>query len=679
MMLFTRSFTRPCLRHLLTLSVFFMNDSTLLPGAELPVRQVVLYKNGVGYFERSGDLGAGQSARIDFRAPEMNDVLKSLSVFQKGGGPVTGLRYDSAEPLQQKLSEFPFRVEAGQPLSSFLDQLRGARVDLKGASAESVAGTIVSARRIAAEAPRVERELLLLQTDGGELRQVDLASMASIKFSDAALELELKRFLGTLTAARSKEKKSIYFDSTDDRARSLTLTYMMPMPVWKSSYRLIFGATGEPSLEGWAIVDNTTGEDWDKVQMALVSGRPVSFISKLYEPKYVTRQTAELAEAAVAAPVVHEAAMLAAPMAAPAPMMAEGGSRLMAARRKTAGPADAMAFDMAMPSTVAVNTQGRDLGDLFEYRFGAPVTVKKNESAMLPFLQQKLGSRKLLIFTYGQPNQNPMSSAEITNSSGKTLDGGPITVFDAGAYAGEALMETLKASDKRLISYAVDLGTRVTTNIDSGANVTREIKAKNGVLTAKLAMEQKTTYTIKNVDAKAKTLVVQHPLYSENKLLGNLKPVESTANHHRFEVKLAPNANENFVVNEERVFDQTMQISDMSNDDLLVFVRNKNLNESARKQLDALAQKKNELARAQAAIRRAEAEEAQITKDQDRIRQNLSSLSRAGQDAQVGKYVKDLADSEVKLAALRDQVGALRQTEQRLDNELDAMAAKLEF
>ena len=654
-----------------------MTHSTLLLGAELPVRQVVLYKNGVGYFERSGELSAGQSARLDFRASEMNDVLKSLSIFMKGGGPVTGLRYDSSEPLQQKLGEFPFKVEAGQPLSSFLDQLRGARVDLKMINGDAHAGTILSSRRLPGDAQRNERELLMLQVDAGEIKQFDLGLMSSLKFSDPSLELELKRFLGTLTAARSRDKKSIYIDSTDDKARSLAMTYMIPMPVWKSSYRLIFAATGEPTLEGWAIVDNTTGEDWDKVTLALVSGRPVSFISKLYEPKYITRQTAELAEAEVAAPQLFEAGVAG---GAPAPVQFRANLRSKAASPMMA-ESMTMSFDAAAaPSTIAVNTQGRELGDLFEYRFSTPVTVKKNESAMFPFLQQKLGSRKLLIYSFGQAGQNPMSATEITNSSGKTLDGGPITVFDSGAYAGEALMESLKANDKRLISYAVDLGTRVTTNIDSGSELIREIKAKNGTLTSKTAIETKTTYTIRNVDAKPKTLIVQHPLRGNHKLTGTAKPVETTANHHRFEVKLAASANEKFVVNEEYTLENSVTISDLGTDQLLIYVRNRNLTDNARKQLEAIIAQKNELAKAEDSLRRIDVQLAELIKDQDRIRQNLTSLNRvAGQENQVRKYSNDLAASESKLATLRDQQSETRKRQEQLHEELNALAGKLEF
>jgi len=662
--------------------------------ADLPVSQVVLYKNGVGYFERAGELRAGEAARLDFKAAEMNDVLKSLSVNQKGGGPITGLRYDSSEPLQTKLGEFPFRVENGQSLSAFLDQLKGAVVSLKLVSGETDSGIVVSARRLPAEPQRNERELLILMLGSGDLKTFDLSLVQTLKLADPALEAELKRFLATLTESRSKDKKSIYLDSTDDKARQLSLSYMIPTPIWKSSYRLIFAPTGDPTLEGWAIVDNTTGEDWNKVQLALVSGRPVSFISKLYEPKYIARQTAELAEEQAQAPVTYEGAV----MTARAGL--EAGPAVAMMREKSANaPVSASQFQArirmdsapgqggvmggivgGVPSTLSVNTESRDLGDLFEYRFSTPVTVRKNESVMLPFVQQKVTARKLLIYTSGQASRNPMSAAAIVNSTGKTLDGGPITIFDAAAYGGEALMESLKAGDKRLISYATDLGTRITTNAESGSEVVREVKATGGMLTAKLSIQETTTYTIRNVDARAKTLIIEHPLKPQAKLLGDVKPIETSANHHRFEVKLAANANEKFVIREEHQLENSELITNLNDDQILIYTRNKSLSEAARKQLDLVRAKKTEWQQASQLAAQQTTEINELVQDQERVRQNLNSLNRVnGQESQVRKYAADLATSEAKLATLRDAQSATRKRIATLQTELNDFINKLEF
>ena len=154
--------------------------------AELPVRQVILYKHGIGYFQRSGQLAPGESARLDFNASEMNDVLKSLTIVEKGGGKISGLRYDSSEPLEKKLAEYPFRLGPGQPLSAVLDQLKGAIVELKF-GAETVRGAILSGRVLPRDERRPESEQLLLLLDSGEMRNFDLASAASIRLLDPAL------------------------------------------------------------------------------------------------------------------------------------------------------------------------------------------------------------------------------------------------------------------------------------------------------------------------------------------------------------------------------------------------------------------------------------------------------------------------------------------------------------
>jgi hypothetical protein len=253
--------------------------------ADIPIREIILYKSGVGYFERAGTLSPGESARLDFKAADMNDVLKSLTLQDRNGGKVTGLRYDSSEPLEQKLAEFPFTLGGQAPLSSFLDQMKGARVELKF-SAETISGAILSARLAASEDKKPDREQVVLLLDSGDLRTLDLAAASSIRFADPKLQTQLKDYLTAVNQSRSKEKRSIYIDSSDAKERQIAASYMIPSPVWKSSYRLIFDEKSESTLEGWAIIDNTTGEDWNNVNLAVVSGRPVSFISRLYEPKY---------------------------------------------------------------------------------------------------------------------------------------------------------------------------------------------------------------------------------------------------------------------------------------------------------------------------------------------------------------------------------------------------------
>lgn len=656
-------------------------------GADLPVQEVILYKHGVAYFQRGGEVKAGDSARLDFKATEMDDVLKSLTVTDRAGNKVTSIRYDASEPLEKRLEDFSFAVEASSSLAALLDQMRGARIELKFGP-ETATGAIVSARVVkpSEKDKSDERELLVLLTDAGDIRTVDLGAAASIRLPDPKLQSQLKDYLSVVNGARSKDRRSVMIESTSAGARQLTASYMTPSSVWKSSYRLIFGPQAEPMLEGWAIVDNTSGDDWNNVRLSVVSGRPISFITELYEPRYVDRPRAELAENNAVAPVVFQggiSAFKAAP--APAPPAAVAPKTLLKSESGAAGRIaqerlDALAALGAVsePSTVAATASGQDVGELFEYSFANPVTVKKGESAMLPFLQQRINSRKLLIYqeSFGL---HPMNAAELSNSTGKTLDGGPITVYDANSYAGEALVETLKAGDKRLISYGVDLGTRVSTAWDSNRNIVREVHLRRGVLTAKTALEETKTYTLKNVDAKEKTVIIEHAQRPGYTLL-NQKPSETTSNAYRFEVKLASAGSAAFPVQEERVYDQTFSVSNLTPDLLATWTQNKALNDAGRRQLDQIQQKKRDVADNDSAIAQAHTDQQNLNQDQDRVRRNIESLRNvAGQQDLVQQYARQLSSNETQLAALRDKESDLRKKKTQLESELNRTIEQAEF
>jgi hypothetical protein len=672
----------------------------MAPAAELPVRAVVLYKHGVGYFERSGPLGPGESARLDFDAVAMNDVLKSLTINDQGG-KVTGLRYDSSIPLEQKLNEFPFRIEEGQPLAAVIDQLKGARVEMEFGP-QKVAGAIVSARLIAGDKDRAEREQLTLLMDSGDLRNVDLGAATSIHFTDVKLQLQFKDYLAALTSSRSKDKRSVYIDSTDAKSHDVQAAYIMPMPAWKSSYRLMLDDTGtQPTLEGWAIVDNTTGEDWTNVKISLVSGKPISFISQLYAPKYIARRGAELAEDQALAPTVYGGAVQAmASVDAVGRAGAAGGGRggggggggfssalgpvngvvggMPSARPMLAESMTTAAFK-ATPSTLADLGSASEVADLFEYSIRNPVTVKKNESAMLPFLQQKIAARKLIIYSdSGRPN--PLNAAELTNDTGLTLDGGPITVYDAGAYAGEALVETIKAKDKRFISYGVDLGTRISTALDSHNDNVRSLRAHNGVLTSKNAVVTKKTYTVHNVDARAKTLIIEHPVRFGYQLIETAKPLETARDVYRFEVKVPASGDVSFPVTEENVYDQQIQVSNMNPDSLILYIRNQSISDAARRQLQQIADLKTQIVATDAERGQVNANVDSTTRDEQRNRENIASLSQvSGQQQLVQEYARKLADQEVSIAKARDRQKELDVQKTQLQSQLNALIDKLEF
>ena len=656
---------------------------------ELPVRKVVLYKHGVGFFERSAEVDAGSAIRLRFKAEEMDDVLKSLTVDSRAGA-VTGVRYDSNEPLAKKLGNFPFRVGEAQPLTRILDQFKGSRIRLRLAS-EQVEGTIISARTVPATADQPERHSLLILADDGEILTLDPAAALGLRFVDPRLQEQFRDYLMLLAGARNRDKRNVTIETAENRGGLVRARYVVPTPVWKSSYRLIFDEEDRPLLEGWAIVDNTTGEDWENISLSLVSGRPVSFISRLYEPRYVTRPVFELAQDRAQRPVVHgagieskeegrrdavqkkvqarfRAGQLA---AAPAPVMEMDRMEAFAA------VGGVMADDKNVSSTIAQTASAGALGDLFEYRIDRAITVRQGESAMLPFLQQRVAGRKLLIYSEAHGSQHPLNAVEITNDSGKTLDGGAVTVLDAGAYAGEALFETIKDDDKRLISYAVDLGMRITTAYDSSSKLLSDFTLRRGVLTTRWARKEVRTFTIRNVDQKAKTVIIEVPVRAGYKPIGN-EPDEKTATAYRYEVDVPAGETVKFPVTEENEYAQTLSITNQTYDQLITYVRNKKLNAEGREKLGQIADVKRNIANTDREIQLLELRIKELFEDQERLRRNISSLrSVSGQQAQVQNYALKLSEQEVELTSMRDRQAELRRQRSDLQTELNTLIETL--
>jgi len=671
--------------------------------ADVPVKQVILYKHGIGYFERDGLIAAGEEARLDFKADDMNDVLKSLTVANAAGGRITGIRYDSNETLKQQLLKYPFQLGNQEFLSTFLDHIKGSRVALKIGN-QGVTGSILSSRAIELGADndkRLIREQVTLLLDSGDVANYDLGSAASIHLLDTRLQEQLKQYLQTLAQAKSREKRSIYIDSPGSQARNLRISYITPTAIWKSSYRLTLGSAN-PTLEGWAIVDNTTDEDWNDVKLSVVSGRPISFISLLDTPRYGQRQVAELPEDRAAGPVVYGGSVESKAFIASGSGTGYGagsggaiaggvyrpdGTRIGPPNAPSAGlvlgengqvPAARQSVTVdAIQSTVQGATAGT-LGELFEYHFAGPVTIKKNQSAMLPFLQDKITARKLLIYN-DRDDEHPVNAAEVSNNTAKTLDGGPITVYDGGAYAGEALFETVKTGDKRLIGYAVDYGTRVTSAYQSGEQTIREIHAKDGLLEVRYAQRQTRTYTMKNVDAKPKTLMLEQAAMEQYSLLSP-SPAERTVTAYRFEVKLPPSGTEHLKVEQEQVTYNSTTVLSSTPDFLLTIVSNKQLKAAGRKQLQEIANLKQRIAANDAALDSTKAQMTDLNSDQSRLRQNIDSLNRVrGQEDQVSKYSTQLAGNETELAKLHDQTRDLGQRKAILASNLRGLIGRLDF
>lgn len=281
--------------------------------ARLPVKRVVLYKNGVGYFEHEARVRGTQDLSIDFTTAQLNDVLKSLTAVDLGDGRVSSVRYNSIAPLDERLKSLrlPFGEQVTQ--AEYLSALRGARVEVRSGSA-TAAGRLLSVEKIRKQRTKDDFEdvtAFSIVTDTGEMRNFELGSGTSVRIAERELTDEVGRYLSLIGSSRARDVRRMSFTAAGSGDRDIFVSYISEVPIWKSTYRILFsGKPGEkPLLQGWAIVDNTIGEDWKDVQISLVAGAPQSFIQDISQPFYARRPVIPLPESVMLTPQSHEATM----------------------------------------------------------------------------------------------------------------------------------------------------------------------------------------------------------------------------------------------------------------------------------------------------------------------------------------------------------------------------------
>ena len=429
-------------------------------GSRLPVKRVVLYKNGVGYFEHSARVRGNQDLAIDFTTSQLNDVLKSLTVVDFGDGRISGVRYNSIAPLDERLKVL--RLPFGEQLTraDFLAALRGAHVEVHSGS-DSATGRLLSVeqeKRFTEKGESYEVTQFSVLTDGGDMRNFDLGSNTSVRLAERDLSDEVGKYLNLIGSSRARDLRRMTISATGTGDREIFVSYISEVPVWKSTYRIILPekANEKPLLQGWAIVDNTIGEDWRDVQLSLIAGAPQSFIQDISRPLYTRRPVVPLPQAAMLTPQTQEASMSApippasetVEVSAAAPAMATGGpvgiGGGIMAKEMTNLPVNGRNFDrlnsFAAANRQQVEAEAKDLGDYFEYNLKQKITIGKNQSALVPILQARIEAEKVTI--WNENSREIRRALWITNSSGLTLDSGTFNILDSDTFAGEGERKT---------------------------------------------------------------------------------------------------------------------------------------------------------------------------------------------------------------------------------------------
>ena len=672
----------------------------LAADAPLPLESVVLFTSGVGYFQHAGEVTGDATVEMQFAADDVNDLLKSMVVLDRDGGAAT-VTYASRDPVTKTLGTFAVNLTDNPSLGDLLGRLRGQKVELDAAS--PVAGTIVGVEKRRLEAGKdqtVEKQFLTLLTSEG-LRTLALDAVTRIKLVDARLQGELEKALAVLALATDNEKKGVAIAFTGKGPRNVVVGYVQESPIWKTSYRLVLdgdAAATKARLQGWAIVENTTDADWRNVRMALVSGRPISFVMDLYQPLYVPRPFVEPELYASLRPQVYGQTMSDADkqLALAGRQLDERGARGGLARREMAKGVPAAPAAMAADGAIAMDAvsgvrggapresaiagiaamqtaaAGSDLGELFRYEIEKPVTLERQRSAMLPIVAAEVEAERVAIYDERVLARHPLSGLRLKNTTGLHLMQGPLTVYDqagGGSYSGDARIEDMAPDTERLVSYAVDLDVEVAARGEGRAEEIVNVRLVKGTLFAARKLARAKVFEVKNSGKNAVKVLLEHPLEGGWTLVAPETPEEKTRDRYRFAVVAEPGKPVTLEVAEEMPIEETQVLTNLDDDAILFYSRAKATSPAVREALAEVVRRKREIEQLVRDKGVREQEIATIDQEQARIRGNMGALDRTSD--LFNQYVRKFADQEKRIETLRGEIAGLVATEQEARKGLD--------
>ena len=695
---------------------------------DLPVRKVVLYKNGVGYFEHAGTVTGNQRVSIDFTSPQLNDVLQSLTVLDEGGGRIAGVNYNSTTPLAEQLKTLSLGMTEDPTSTDLFGALRGQRVEVTGGPSSGLGGGSISGRLMSIEArtekigsdenvSSVVKYYLTVIASSGAVRVIELTPALSVRPVDASLQGELDRYLELLSTTHSTGLRHLTLDALGSGQRQLRVSYISEVPVWKATYRMVFPreANGNAVVQGWAVVDNTVGADWDNVQLALVAGAPQSFIQPISQPLYTRRPEIPISTEAQTTPQTHEAAeIMNNTLQAPEPQ-AQAFMNQKAMRQELEGAYRKNSLGQ-VKQTVAVNAENMAIGglagagsggmgagfgagngvaggvyrpsdaiaegdvstnafdDFFEYALTQPVTIHKNESAMVPILQQELPAGHVTLWSRNDPR--PLRAVWLENKSKLTLDAGSFTIFESGEFAGEGLLDPIHPGERRLLSYAADQAMRVKITDQQSRRTLHHLQIHKGLAVERYMDVTSMTYSATNSADQDRVVLLEHPRHTNGWSLDEgVKAAETTPDLYRFKVAVKPHSTEKLEVRERGPEYTRVSIDPNQNSNAYLLDLVKRVPD-AEAQLKPVLDAQAKLADLDQAIADSKKQEQTAAADEARDRENLTALK--GNDA-ARRFVDELNRAEDLLQSTRKHTAELEQQKAAAVDNLRAQINALSY
>lgn len=649
----------------------------LVPGAAQSqdaarIDRMTLSSGGVAEVHRIVDLDGNGTIHVVVPLDQVDDVLKSLLV-RDPKGTLESLTLDGLSPVDETFKTLPFTVESMGSLPNLLESLPGTRVRASSGG-RSIEGAVLGTNTVEHKEANGEvtaESTLSVLTDEKRIDVLRLGADATLDILDPAMRDRFATAVATLGKAGADQVRTLAIALKGTGKRSVELSYVSAAPIWKPAFRLVVGKDGHARLQGWAVLENATGQDWNDIDLTLMSGAPVTLTQKLHARYWRDRPDLPVFAGVGDVPRADTSGALArrakSAYAGGAGEPGEDTADVVGQPVGMAPPPPAPTVAAIMPSAPEVAAAAQESMTNVSFHLARPVTLGRGQTLSLPFIDADVPAERLAVFQPEMRTLNPVSAVMLKNTSGSSLPPGILTVYEAGSgFVGDARMPAVPASEERLASFAADRKVEITSEVQPEDRITR-VTVSDGMLHAQTLSRRLTTYTIKGAPDAPRTVIIEHPRL-DGWTTKSDQLDSTTATHQRLRTKVAAGAVVRVDVTDEHPRTESFALADADEQALLIWSSAPAAPELSAK-LKKLAQARAALAGAERALADINTKLGQQNDNQARLRENLGAVPP---DSELGRRYLDLmAAAENAIAALatqRDQASAAR------DAQRDAFA-----
>ena len=649
--------------------VVLLTLPALAEGDRPELKRVVMSTGGVAYLEYEAVVDGDATLQFSVPLDQVDDVLKSFIVLDDKGG-VGSVSLAGRQPLDDVFRDLPFGPDALASPAALLRALVGEEVKVDGpVKATGRILGVTDETRSAGDGTGTTRHRLTLATDSG-LQQVIVERATSIRFVDDKLRQAIATALAAISEHRVSDQRTLTLTTTGEGKRRIRLGYVVAAPLWKTSYRLALGDDGHALLQGWATLENMSGQDWRDVELTLVSGNPVTFRQAIYQAYWIDRPEVPVDVAGHVMPGVDSGGVMTITSADQSGAL----QRTDEAAGKMLGQFEVYGLDAtaaaAAPSQVAAGgpTASEDAATQVVFRIATPVTLAAGRSLSVPIVSRQVPATQVALYQPQVDPRHPLAAVRLVNDGATGLPPGVVTIYQVSAasggetFVGDARLGTLPAGDHRLVAYALDQRTLIDRE-DGQDQTIGNAKIDRGVLYLSLVARQTTTYTVKAPVDQAIDALIEHPRQPGWDLAAPTGDVETTNSAWRLPLHVAAGQTAKLEVVLRQTRQQSATLADMNGDLVASYARNAELSRPMRDAFARIAELKGALDAADRKIAEAERQRQVILDEQARLRDNLARVP-AGSDL-ANRYLQKLSDQEDAIEALlagTDKLHAERET-----------------